>query len=261
MAVGDYQIQIFGNNRSFSYNVHDVKCQADFCGGKCTSSEPGLRRFRNRTQPKYNERKYFIVGDNMEITITSTISDSTRGFGKISIGNVDLKNLVLKEAICDFELRHTYACTGCGENPYVVFEAYRFKTPGVIYFNTNCSLTQNYISCVRMQLIKLTMKQHYEYCYIELPTINRTFHISMDIENVGVIHSVIPQGASTTDYMIESAKNILGSGDFKNSFTYIVGGITFFGVFGNIIYKIAILYCSQRTIRHSADINGCYPRY
>lgn len=215
--IGDYQIQI-EDGKSAMYNINNVRCQADFCGGRCIAPEPALRRFRNTTKPKYNEREYIIVND-MDITIKAK-HDVYVGGVKIVIGNVDIKNLEINNALCDVGPLFNYACIGCNRNPYVVFQAHNIEAEGALYFTSNCTFDNNYVSCSN-EPFKLSLLQHHTYCRLFFDSINKTIHIEMDIENIGIL---LPYKPIYDDKfgIIKAAHNILINDTFKNVFTFTV---------------------------------------
>ncbi|XP_031624480.1 uncharacterized protein LOC116341510 [Contarinia nasturtii] len=220
--IGDYQIQIEGGNRSHFYNHNEIRCQADNCRSSCQTPEPKLRRFRNSKKPNDN-----LFGFEYKDKHYIETKHKIRANLKIMIGNVDIANLKYEKANCDIEVVSSYGCIGCNQKPYIIIQANSIKQKGIIPFQSNCTFDQQYLSCSH-EPYALEIEELDSYCYIFMPSLNKTIYIDTNIEFVRILNPSQPLTVSETP--LEIAKDFFLNWDFAKAAIMTMAGSIIFGV-------------------------------
>lgn len=239
--IGDYQIEI-DNKKNSNFNVHQIKCQMDFCVTTCATPEPSLRRFRQTKIPK-KELQVFMDISGKIVEEKRTIS---AGFNMM-IGNVNIAYLEVEKAICDIRKISSYGCIGCNQKPYVIFQADSIKKEGIIPFTSNCTFNKKYLSC-STEAFALEVEQLHTHCYIFMASINKTLMIDTDIEFVGHINPSVPQMSAGSQW--ETAKSLVINWDFANYATYAMAGASIFGILLRALNNTFRVYCLRKEIRN-----------
>lgn len=239
--IGDYQIEIKSNATAI-YNVNYIKCQADYCSASCIGPESKLKRFRKTKNPT-NELKSFeiknqhIVEEKRKIVATFNIL----------IGNVDIVSLDIEKAMCSVNKISSYGCIGCNQKPYVIFKASAIKKEGIIPFESNCTFNKNYLSCTPEPFV-LEVEDLDAFCYIFMPSMNKTISIDTHIEFVGNLNPTQPEMVSESALTI--AKNVLLNWDLANAATVAMAGATIFGVLITTFNKVFQAYLYRNEIKN-----------
>lgn len=238
--IGDYQIEIKSNLTAI-YNVNYIKCQADYCEASCTGPESKLKRFRKSKNPLKEIRSFEIKSEHIveeKRRIVATFN--------IMIGNVDVVSLNIEKAMCNVNKISSYGCIGCNQKPYVIFKASSIKKEGIIPFESNCTFNKNYLSCTPDPFI-LEIDNLDSFCYIFMPSLNKTITIDTHIEFVGNLNAIQPEIMSENALSI--AKNVLLNWDLANAATVAMAGATIFGVIITSFNKIFQVYLCREEIK------------
>lgn len=237
--IEDFQIELTGNKTAI-YNVNDVKCQVDYCAGSCNVPEPKLRRFRKSKNP-LNEISSFEIKNKHIVVEKQKISATFN----LIIGNVDIVSLDIEKAMCHIDKVSSYGCIGCSQKPYVIFKSSSIKKEGIIPFESNCTFNKNYLSCITEPFV-LEVEELDSFCYIFMPSLNKTINIDTTIEFVGQLNPSQPEMVSESPLGI--AKNILFNWDMATAATVAMASATIFGVLISAFKKLFLVYLYRKEI-------------
>lgn len=238
--IGDYQIEI-NRNATAIYNVNYINCQADYCDASCTGPESKLRRFRNTKNPMKEIRSFEIKSEHIveeKRRIVATFN--------VMIGNVDIVSLDIEKAMCNVNKISSYGCIGCNQKPYVIFKASNIKKEGIIPFESNCSFSKSYLSCTPEPFV-LEVDALDAFCYIFMPSMNKTINIDTHIEFIGNLNPIHPEIMSESALSI--AKNVLLNWDLANAATVAMAGATIFGVLITTFNRVFQVYLCRNEIK------------
>lgn len=168
----------------------------------------------------------------------------------VLIGNVDIVSLDIEKAMCNVDKISSYGCIGCNQRPYVIFKegikkASSIKKEGIIAFESNCTFNKNYLSCTPKPFV-LEVEELDAFCYIFMPSMNKTINIDTNIEFVGNLNPSQPEMVSESSLAI--AKNLLINWDKANAATVAMAGATIFGVLITAFDKILQVYLYRKEI-------------
>lgn len=219
--VGDYQIQIIGNKTEI-YNVDAVEVDVSFCNVAVSYPKPKIRRFRNSQKPEIKTSKFevkndLIIGEVRDIAATVSMT----------IGNIDIASLNIKEAKCEIEKLYSYGCTAYNRKPYVIFRAHSIVQSGIIKFISNCTFNKDFLSC-SPDPYTVELDDLNPYCSLYMPSINKTIIIDTNIKFVGTLDPSVPIVVSDTPYNI--AKHLLFDTDLLQAGSWAIIATTSFGV-------------------------------
>ena len=97
-----------------------------------------------------------------------------------------LEAIELSKPRCKMSVSYSYGCRECNQNPRVIISPNSVFQEGIVYFKSNCTFSQQYLSCGRApQALELLGDE--KYCYIHLTAINTTLYIDIEYEFIGEV--------------------------------------------------------------------------
>ncbi|APG79265.1 putative glycoprotein [Hubei odonate virus 8] len=240
--VGDIQL----NGDDITYNMNTVNCKSHGCKVQCSTPTPKIRKLIQSEARKgsYHKMPFKFVGSRSSFQEERTVQGSIL----MMAGNLDIKNLYVEPAKCEFNVLSSYACSSCNVRPYTVVQASKIRTSGIILFTTNCSFETEYLSCGKSPTI-LRLKSEAKVCSIFIPTTNQSLLVKYDYVYLGHLSIDTPMYVSGT--LSEAVSSIITSTDFINSLSWTVGGFAIFGTFSALILRAVKIYAMERTRRET----------
>lgn len=210
--IGDYQVELYGNNSIF--NTNTISCKSTLCVYTCKSQEPTLRRFRK-------------IKNNNSISYISTGSDyiietkqQLQGIVNLMIGDLDVNSLYVEKSICDLTVSMEYACTGCNTFPYIVIQATNIKSEGLIPVTSNCTMIKPYLSC-GPDPYKFEFITDAKMCAIRVESMNMTIMANFNYVFKGELNPMT--SIYTTDKSTDIITDLIKSDGFFKGITQTLG--------------------------------------
>lgn len=116
---------------------------------------------------------------------------------------------------------------------------------GIIPFESNCTFNKNFLSCTPEPFV-LEVEELNSFCYIFMPSINKTINIDTNIEFIGNLNPSLPEMISESPLAI--AKNLLFNWDMANAATVAMASATIFGVMIGTFRNFVQVYLYRKEI-------------
>ena len=142
--VGDLQIDRQGKT---TVDPMSITCRADDGIVDCGMSKPAIDAVIASKHPK-DFKKTEIVSENIfKQHVSSHMNVS------IMINRNKLESIELAKPRSKMAIAYSYGCRECNQNSRVIISSNSLLQEGMIYFKSNCTLNQRYLSCNRKQQI------------------------------------------------------------------------------------------------------------
>lgn len=244
--VGDYQISL--NDEEHLFDQNNVDCSNTRCSLNCVIRDSSISRLikTSSINRSNNTRNKYSIMDDYNVDVVKK-SYSTLN---LMIGNVDIKNLIIKDAKCDIIIDMSYGCLSCIDKPFLVVTPTNIKVRGSLMYYSNCSFDRALLSCTNEPYM-LVMDKNYNYCLIDIPSINFTKVVEVNYEYLGGL-SPIQYTAATEETSWAVAKDLVTSNEFLSS---LVGSFTFFAISTIIATSIIRVFKYLSLVKLSKNID------